>query len=434
MRDFLEVFKYTFKENIRKKSFIVSTVIILVIIVAGMVIPAVATNIKDSGGNKAAAPGAAASNEPESVLYILDKSGNYSDKLNVFQEQFREYDVKPLTEDRVESVKSEIEKDGKNYLLIIENENDEPKIDYYTQQYFGGPDIDTVRRILGDIYSTKLLQAENVPAETISKALGGLNVNVNVNALGKSMLGAYILGIVIGIILFFAIYFYGYGVSMSVASEKTSRVMELLVTSIKPSRIILGKTAGMGLLGLTQLAIIMAVGIVTYILVFPEKLTIEGIPVEFSGFTPLSAVLIIIYFILGYTLYALMNAVVGATVSKAEDVQSAMMPMSFLSIISFYLSYSAFAIPTSNFAVQETAMSRVITLVPFTSPFSVPARLMTSNMPLWQIGLSLLILIAAILLIGTLSIRLYAFAVLHYGDRLKIGKLFEMSRAEKANQ
>lgn len=429
MRDFLEVFKYTFKENIRKKSFIVSTVIILIIIVAGMVIPAVVTNVKASSGNKAAVPDNAASNQPKSILYILDKSGNYSDKLNVFQEQFGEYDVKPLTEDRVDSVRSAIEKDGKNYLLVVENENDKLKIDYFTQQYSEGPNVNTLRRILGNIYSTKLLQAENVPAETISRALGELNVNVN--ALGKSMLGAYILGVVIGMVLFFAIYFYGYGVSMSVASEKTSRVMELLVTSVKPSRIILGKTAGMGLLGLTQLAILMFVGIVTYILVFPDKLTIEGMPIEFSGFTPLSAVLIIIYFILGYTLYALMNAVVGATVSKAEDVQSAMLPMSFLSIISFYLSYSTFAIPTSSFATPETAMSKVVTLIPFTSPFSVPARLMTSNVPLWQIGLSLLILIGSIFLIGTLSIKLYAFAVLHYGDRLKIGKLFAMSKAER---
>ncbi len=429
MRDFLEVFKYTFKENIRKKSFIVSTVIILIIIVAGMVIPAVVTNVKASSGNKAAVSDNAASNQPKSILYILDKSGNYSDKLNVFQEQFGEYDVKPLTEDRVDSVRSAIEKDGKNYLLVVEKENDKLKIDYFTQQYSEGPNVNTLRRILGNIYSTKLLQAENVPAETISRALGELNVNVN--ALGKSMLGAYILGVVIGMVLFFAIYFYGYGVSMSVASEKTSRVMELLVTSVKPSRIILGKTAGMGLLGLTQLAILMFVGIVTYILVFPDKLTIEGMPIQFSGFTPLSAVLIIIYFILGYTLYALMNAVVGATVSKAEDVQSAMLPMSFLSIISFYLSYSTFAIPTSSFATPETAMSKVVTLIPFTSPFSVPARLMTSNVPLWQIGLSLLILIGSIFLIGTLSIKLYAFAVLHYGDRLKIGKLFAMSKAER---
>ncbi len=429
MRDFLEVFKYTFKENIRKKSFIVSTVIILIIIVAGMVIPAIVTNIRASGGDNTAVPGKAASNEPKSILYILDKSGNYSDKLSVFQEQFGEYDVKPLTEDRVDSVRSAIEKDGKNYLLIVENENDKLKIDYFTQQYYEGPNVNTLKRILGNIYSTKLLQAENVPAETISKALGELNINVN--AVGKSMLGAYILGVVIGMVLFFAIYFYGYGVSMSVASEKTSRVMELLVTSVKPSRIILGKTAGMGLLGLTQLAILMFTGIVTYILVFPDKFTIEGIPIEFSGFTPLSAILIIIYFILGYTLYALMNAVVGATVSKAEDVQSAMLPMSFLSIISFYLSYSTFAIPTGSFATPETAMSKVVTMIPFTSPFSVPARLMTSNMPFWQIGLSLLILIGSIFLIGTLSIKLYAFAVLHYGDRLKIGKLFAMSKAER---
>lgn len=424
MRDFLEVFKHTFSENIRKKSFIVSTVVILIIIVGAMVVPAIITNSR----NNDAAVSTSGSNpqnvdqKPKAVLYILDESKLYDNKLEALQQQFPQYQVKPLEEGAAEKVKEAIRKEGKDYLIVVREDNNILKLDYFTQQYMEGPNPDTINKVFKNINAEKLLKAANVPQDTIEKALGELTVNVN--ALGKSKLGGYISSIVIVMILFFAVYFYGYGVSMSVASEKTSRVMEILVTSVKPSRIILGKTAGMGLLGLLQLAILIGVGAVTYKLVFPDKFTIEGMPIEFSGFTPMAVVLIIVYFVLGYTLYALMNAVVGATVSKAEDVQSAMMPMSFLAIIAFYFSYGTFAIPDSTIA-------RVASLIPFCSPFSVPSRLMSTDVPLWEIGLSLVILIGTILLIGTLSIKLYSYAVLHYGDRLKISKLFEMSKAEK---
>ncbi len=422
MKEFLEVLKYTFKENIRKKSFIVSTVIILIVIVAAMVIPAVMSSLGSSDGNGTAASNTATSSEPKNILYIFDKTGNYSDKLEVLQQQFTEYDVKTLSEDKIDSVKTDIKEEGKTYLIVIDGKDNGIQIDYFTQQYMEGPNPDTVSKVFGGIYSTKLLKEANVSDDTISKALGELNINVN--ALGKSKLGGLILGLAVVIILFFAVYFYGYGVSMSVASEKTSRVMELLVTSVKPSRIILGKTAGMGLLGLIQLATLLVVGIVTYLLVFPDKLSVGGMPIDFSGLTPITLVLIIVYFILGYSLFALMNAVVGATVSKSEDVQSALLPMSLLSIFCFYFSYGTFAIPDST-------MARVASLIPLTSPFSVPSRLISTEMPLWEIGLSLLILIVSIFLIGSLSIKLYSFAVLHYGDRLQMKKLFQMSKAEK---
>ncbi len=421
MNDFFNVFSYTFKENVRKKSFIVSTMVILIIIVALMVVPAIiSSNDKDNTGASGGASGQ--SEENKSILYVLDKSGSYSDKLDTIQKQFPEYKVKAAAEDGVESIKAAIEKDGKDYFVIIETQNNMPVLEYYTQQYLEGPSPSTLSKVFSDIYSSKLLKESNVSEDTISKVLGEMSIKVN--TLGKSKIGGYITSIAIVIILFFAVYFYGYGVSMSVASEKTSRVMELLVTSVKPSRIILGKTAGMGLLGLIQLASIIIVSAVCYKLVFPEQFTIDGMPIEFSGFTPLAIILIIIYFILGYILYALMNAVVGATVSKAEDVNSAMMPMSFITIISFYLAYGTFAIPDST-------MARVTSLIPFTSPFSIPSRLMSTEVPAWEIALSLFILVVAIGLIGSLSIKLYSFAVLHYGDRLKIGKLFQMSKSEK---
>ena len=114
---------------------------------------------------------------------------------------------------------------------------------------------------------------------------------------GKMDLSGYILGMVLTMIIFFAVYYYGYGVAMSVASEKTSRVMETLVVSAKPSRILLGKCLAMGVLGLIQLTLFLAVGAVSFRLFVPADFTIAGMPLALSSFTVSSALLILLYFL-----------------------------------------------------------------------------------------------------------------------------------------
>ncbi len=420
MREFLEVFKYTLKENIKKKSFIISTIVILIIIVAVMAIPAIISGSRASDGSAGNSQDQSSS-QTKNTVYFVDRSGYFNDHLQDLQKYLPEFELKQETENNIESIKADVKEKGNSYLIVADKNNDIPTFEYYTRQYGAGPSPDTVNRAFKSIYTTDILKQVNVDTATIEKVQADLAVNVT--ELGKSMLGGMISSIAICIILFFAVYFYGYGVSMSVASEKTSRVMEILVTSVKPSRIILGKTAGMGVIGLIQLSLIIAVGALTYTLVFPHNFTVEGMKLELTGFTPAAIALIIIYFILGYSLYALMNAVVGATVSKAEDVNSAMMPMSFIAVISFYAAYGTFAIPDSPAA-------RIVSLIPFTAPFSVPSRLISTDVPLWEIALSLALLIAAVILIGIISIKLYSYAVLHYGDRLKLGKLFRMSKSE----
>jgi len=223
-------------------------------------------------------------------------------------------------------------------------------------------------------------------------------------------------------LLFFAIYFYGYGVAMSVASEKTSRVMELLVTSTKPSKIILGKSAAMGILGLIQLFMVVLTGTLTYKLTFPDNFTIAGQMLDFSSFTPFGLIMIVVYFILGYSLYAMMNAVAGATVSKAEDVNSSIMPISMISMVAFYMGYFSLAVPKGTVAI-------VASIIPFSSPFSMPCRILATEVPAWQIAASIISLIITIVLIAWISIKIYSSAVLHYGKRLKIKDLVKMSNS-----
>lgn len=207
---------------------------------------------------------------------------------------------------------------------------------------------------------------------------------------------------------------------MSVASEKTSRVMELLVTSTKPSKIILGKSAAMGLLGLIQLSMVVLVGILTYKLTFPENFAIAGQTLDLSSFTPFSVAMIVLYFILGYSLYAMMNAVAGATVSKAEDVNSSIMPISMIALAAFYLGYFSLLAPKGQVSVLAS-------IIPFSAPFSMPSRILAGDVPAWQIGASLVALVITIVFIAWISIRIYSAAVLYYGTRIKLKDLLKMS-------
>ncbi len=421
MKEFLAVFKYTFKENVRKKSFVISTILILVIVVAAMVIPAAISKSK-TGSNDVPKPQTQTDSINIKTVYLVDKTGIFEQGINELQQQMQGFKLEKATADKEEGLKAQIKDKGESYMVVVSLKDNLPSVEYFTKQYGSGPDPDTISKVLKNAYVTTILKGQNVSEDVITKTLADLNVNVK--ELGNSKVGGLIASIFIVIILFFAIYFYGYGVSMSVASEKTSRVMELLITSVKPSRIIIGKTAGMGVLGLIQLGLIIAVGALTYNTVFPSNFTIDGMKLDFSGFTPFTFAMVIIYFILGYTLYALMYAVVGATVSKAEDVNSAMMPMSFVTLIAFYFSYGTFAVPNSTAA-------KVASIIPFTSPFSIPSRLVSTDIPLWQIGVSLGVLLIAIAFVGMISVKLYSFAVLHYGDRLKIGKLLQVSKESK---
>ena len=420
MREFYEVLKYTFKENIKRKSFIISTVIILILIAGIMLVPAIVTKVQSS--DKEVETGK--NLDKKSVVYIIDNSGYFKNKIEKIKEQFPDYQIKLEVQDRLNIIKTEIKQNDKSFLVVANSVNDIPSLEFYTKQYGQGPDPDKMSEVFKELFISDTLKSANVSESVISKVLS--NVNVKINELGKSKWGGYFSSIFIVIILFFAIYFNGYGVSMSVASEKTSRVMELLVTSVKPSRIILGKTAGMGAVGLIQIVLIIFVGVVTYRLTFPTDFKFAGMSFDLSNFTPLSIIMIIVYFILGYSLYALMYAVVGATVSKAEDVNSAIMPISFITMIAFYVSYGTFALP-------DSIAARVASLVPFTSAFSVPSRLISTNVPLWELALSLVILISSIVLVAMISVKLYSFAVLHYGDRLKLSTLFKISKESQAN-
>jgi len=216
------------------------------------------------------------------------------------------------------------------------------------------------------------------------------------------------------ILLFYAIYFCAYQVSTSITTEKTSKIMETLVTSCKPRTIVLGKTAGIGLVGLLQVLAIIITAFISYKLFLPENI-LEGI-FDISKVTPEFIFVVLVYFILGYILYALLYALTGSTVSKPEDVQSANGPVAFLAVIGFYLAYFSMMNPDSS-------LNKFASIFPLSSPFSMPFRFVNEGNIWGSFGVSVLVLIATIIIIANIAIKIYSSAILHYGTKLSLKDL-----------
>ncbi|MEK6263547.1 MAG: ABC transporter permease [Clostridium sp.] len=415
MKEILTVLGYTFKENSRKKSFIISTAITLVLTVLIISMPAIIKSF-DSPEKNETQNSDTNKEGPKGIVYVVDSKDILKENLDELDKAFLEYEFKSETSDNIDLIKSKIKEDEKNVLLIFDEKNDVPTFDYLVKQSGSGINPSEISNLIKNIFVTDLLTTAGV-SDDVSQMVQS-DVSYNVSELGKGKMNSYISSMVISMLLFFAIYYYGYGVAMSVASEKTSRVMELLVTSTKPSKIILGKSAAMGLLGLIQLFMVVLTGTLTYKLTFPENFEIAGQAINFSSFTPFSLLMIVIYFTLGYSLYAMMNAVAGATVSKAEDVNSALMPISMISLAGFYMGYFTLAVPNSTIAI-------VSSIIPFSAPFSMPSRILAAEVPVWQIAASLFSLIITIVFIAWISIKIYSSAILHYGKRLKFKDLIK---------
>lgn len=425
MRDILTVFRFTLRDGARKKAFWVTTIIVLVLIVGICCIPRVMELF--SGGSTpepgTETPGSSAGEPAEKTetCYLIDEQQLIPGAAEALAAALPQADVIAGEESQLDSYKTEAEEDNSIYIVqVLPSEQGAlPKVQFYVHDILSGAPTDTVTAVLKTTYVSQALQSAGVSADMAALALSDMTYDMAI--VGKMDMSGYVLGILLTMLTFFAVYYYGYGVAMSVASEKTSRVMETLVVSAKPSRILVGKILGMGVLGLLQMLMFLVVGALGYTLLVPEDFTIGGMPLALSAFTPDSAVLILVYFLLGYALYAVLNSVCGATVSRTEDLNAAMMPTVFISLIAFYAAYMVMFIPNE-------AAKRIVTYIPFTSPFLLPFRLLNETVPATDIAISLVLLVVCIALVALLSIRIYSASVLHYGQRLKLKDILKLSK------
>jgi ABC-2 type transport system permease protein len=205
------------------------------------------------------------------------------------------------------------------------------------------------------------------------------------------------------LVLFMAIAFYGGFLLVGVVEEKSSRVVEVLLSRLRPTELLAGKILGIGLVGLAQLGLVAASALVA--LRFSENTT--------ATTTPSTVAWIVVWFILGYGFYSVLYATAGSLVSRQEEAQSIQFPISAILVVAYFLSMEAAQSPDSVVAL-------VGSLFPPTAPMVMIVRIAHGSVPWWQIGLSVALIGVTIYGMVQLGGRIYAGAVLRFGRRLRL--------------
>ena len=407
MRDLWTVTEFTMKEMLRRKSFIISTLIILVIIIVGINIPNILKLFTDSS-------------ETDERLLIVDSSNVFEGNLSSLEQMNTGYEVQISNENiSFDDIKSKIENNEIDDAIIVEQTDNNIKIRYIvesTTMMAGVPE--NVISAINTIYSNMQISKLGLTEEQIASITPNFEYSLEQTD-EQEVQGNLLAIMLLSIVLFYAIYFCAYQVSSSITTEKTSKIMETLVTSTSPKTIVLGKTVGIGIVGLLQVCLLVAVALITaYTCLEPG--TLDSI-LDMSNFTPYLAIITIIYFILGYVAYALMYALTGSTVSKPEDIQSANGPVAIIAVIGFYLSYFTMMNPTSDLNVFAS-------MLPISSPFCMPFRIMMGLASTTDVVISILILLVTIFIIARVAIKIYSNAILNYGTKMSFADLIKVYR------
>lgn len=216
------------------------------------------------------------------------------------------------------------------------------------------------------------------------------------------------------VLIFLTLTIYGMWVATSVAAEKASRVMELLISAASPRQLLVGKVLGVGGAGLTQYVAILVPAAVVLALQDPIATALIG-PAD-AGDAPLVGLTVPIllafgaFFLLGFLLYAFVYAAAGSLVSRPEDIQQLALPLSFVSMAGYFA--AIFGIT----AINSTPVA-ILSYVPLFSPYVMLSRVMLGHVEGWELALSLGLLVFAIAVAALLAARIYAAGVLLYGQR-----------------
>ena len=403
MKDLFTVTKFTMKDMLQRKSFIITTIIFLVMIIIGFNIPNFIKMLnKDSDIEK---------------IIIVDSENVFEGTLENLKDLDTGYEIQILNDD-YEKVKQKIEDEEIDSAIIVEKQDENIKIRYIVKNatmMSGVPEdiISTLNTLYTNIQIQKLgLTEEQLKAITP-------NFEFSLEQTDEEASGNVFALMLLSIVLFYAIYFCAYQVSSSITTEKTSKIIETLVTSTSPKTIVLGKTLGIGIVGLLQMILLVGTALISA-KTFLEPGILDSI-IDVSKITPYLGIITIIYFIFGYFEYALLYALTGSTVSKPEDIQSANGPVAILAVIGFYLSYFTMMNPASELNVFAS-------MFPISSPFCMPFRIMMGLAKPTDVAISLIILLITGIIIAKVAIKIYSNAILNYGTKMSLNDIIKMYR------
>lgn len=421
-----------YMERVRKKSFIITTLLMPLLMLAMMVVPVLITEFSESDTRR---------------MVIVDDSGVIAGQIkntSEFTVVEQEGDWRSMLEDGT----------AEAVLLIPENavDNSAP-----LQLYTSAPSsislesniVDQVNSIIED----QRLKAYNI--DNLQSIVDAVKSDIslrsrqfdadNADKESSTML-SYVLGVLLTMILYMCLLLYGQMVMTSIIEEKTNRVLEIVVSSVKPMQIMLGKICGIGLVAVTQILIwtVLIAAMSAFLLpaILPAEMASEmaamnagadmaGASTDIAMLQALDMIsdvsyilrlfgLLLLFLIGGFMLYAAVYAAIGSAVDNIQDASQLQSVVVFPIIFGIIFGMAAASDPTSSFSV-------VMSMIPFTSPMVMMARI-PYEIPVWQIVASLLILYASFVAMVWVAGKIYRVGIFMYGKKPSVKELVRWMR------
>ena len=413
MKQFFTVFKFEFKNYAKNKPFIIITALLVVVIGVVLSFPRI---------QQAMGPG---NQEPskKAVVAVQDKTGDSTAAISYFTAAMKDNEFK-ATDKSEEEIKKAVDSGEFESAILITA----PLKYTHIVKNVGMYDESSaqINEILLAKYRADTLTKLGVSANDTQSILSAkVESNTVQTGNGKDQMQNFFYTYILIFALYMAILLYGQFVGSSVATEKSSRAMELLITSTNPKHLMFGKVLGAGCAGLMQFVLIFGSGFAFYNLnasYFKDNQIVQSI---FN--MPLSILLFaIMFFVLGFFIYAFMYGALGSLVSRMEELNTTIMPVTYLFIIAFMV--VMFSMNSGN---VDNVIMVVCSYIPFTSPMAMFVRIAMGNVATWEILVSVVILVGSTIGIGYLAAAIYRMGVLMYGKAPKPSEIIKMLQQSK---
>ena len=411
MKQFGTILKFELSGYLKNKAFVGITVFLVLAIVVTMFIPNISTFFQSADNT------AASADLPVMLVYAEDDSLALLVQ-QYFTTAFRDYDV-CIAQGTLEDIQAQIMSGEASCAFVLESA---AAYTYYVNN-LSMYDVNTsiADTVLQEVYRVTAMMENGLTREQANEILS-VQIAHNTATLGKDQMQNFLYTYLMVFALYMVILLYGQMVAMHVATEKSSRAMEVLITSVKPESMMFGKVLASCIAGFAQLVVIFGSALICYRI--NERAWGENIIVQSIFDIPLDLfACMLIFFVLGFLIYAFLYGAIGSTVSKLEDINTAVMPVTFLFILSFFV--VIFSMMSSS---VDNVLMKVCAYIPFSSPMAMFTRICMSTVAWYEIAISIAILIATTIGIGLLSAKIYRVGVLLYGTAPKISAILAAMR------
>ena len=412
MKQFFTIFKHELSQYFKNKIFVITTLILILAVSGFLFAPRIGEIINKSKN-------AESSEEKKSEVLVKSDNANLDKLLPAIAASFPQQNVK-ITNDSVDEIKKQIKEQSVEFAFVLSSD-----LKSYTYlanvSALQDPNLNTMDNLLKTLYSHAYLKKHGLNDTQIAEVQNP-NITHTIENISEDGTKNFWYAYVMVFVLYMVIMMFGQKVAMSVVTEKTSRAMEVLITSASPVALMFGKILASSVAGIFQITAIFGSAFISYNInksYFETNAVINTLfnfPASLVGY-------LLIFFLLGFLIYSFLFGARASTVSKIEDLSSVVMLIQIIFVAGFVVSTNAM---TSGDVKSE--LMKGLSLFPLTSPMAMFTRIAMSEVPGLEILLSVAFLILATILIGYIAAKIYRVGVLMYGTRPTLGKIIKAIR------